>query len=487
MKNKDKLIAVINKISKRENKHPEIVVSELNNMSEEELNKKLRIMDIFKDGGKIDYLLCLKKGGKTKKCGCGNKVEKAQLGKILHPPVVTINPGDTVARALLEDLSPVDRDEEYRLEADENGRTAEVWAKRSSNGDFWERIERYKTNPNLFQRIIGIKPLTDVQNAEINSVIKKQDGGNLAQTIISNMGVYRDPGLNQALLNRGTVAPKVDIPSNWSVQAPAVDMSKYEPAIEEEVIEENTPAFVPTNRRQARDMARHNGLSNKQFRAAWRNAKYAQNNYGDPNASTRDNIRAAAMSFAKPAVSVTPTVSSISRPAITQQQPTVSTSAPKRLASLGIENEAERNAIRDFNQGSFGDAFAQSRAAGKQTFNWRGTDYSTKYDWEVNQKSNQNPFLDLMEAIGTSWQTPKYVYEPDQTTNQNPFLTEAVGNSLQTPQYVYRPDQKTDQATNQKTNKKTDQATNQTISQNPFFTETMGTSQQAPQYVYRPK
>lgn len=146
-------------------------------------------------------------------------------------------------------------------------------------------------------------------------------------------------------------------------------MSKYEPAIEEEVIEENTPAFVPTNRRQARDMARHNGLSNKQFRTAWRNAKYAQNNYGDPNASARDNIRAAAMSFAKPAVSVTPTVSSISRPVITQQQPIVSTSAPKRLASLGIENEAERNAIRDFNQGSFGDAFAQSRAAGKQTFN----------------------------------------------------------------------------------------------------------------------
>lgn len=135
MKNKDKLIAVINKISKRENKHPEIVVSELNNMSEEELNKKLRTMDIFKDGGKIDYLLCLKKGGKTKKCGCGNKVEKAQRGRIvfpeglqtiMHPPVVKINDGDTTATMLLEDPYPTDMDTEYRLKADKNGRTAEV-------------------------------------------------------------------------------------------------------------------------------------------------------------------------------------------------------------------------------------------------------------------------------------------------------------------------------------------------------------------------
>ena len=45
-------------------------------------------------------------------------------------------------------------------------------------------------------------------------------------------------------------------------------MYQYEPVIEEEVIEENIPAFVPTNRRQAKAMARHNGLSNAQFRTA---------------------------------------------------------------------------------------------------------------------------------------------------------------------------------------------------------------------------
>jgi hypothetical protein len=142
-------------------------------------------------------------------------------------------------------------------------------------------------------------------------------------------------------------------------------MSKYKPAIEEEVIEENIPAFVPTNRRQARDMARHNGLSNKQFRTAWRNATYAQNNYGDPNASARDNIRAAAMSFAKPAPAPAPrSVPQLERLSVsTPVAPAVRSNQP------GVAADEYITTIRDFNRGSFGDAFAQSRAAGKQTFN----------------------------------------------------------------------------------------------------------------------
>ena len=33
-------------------------------------------MGIFKEGGKLNYLMCLKKGGSIKDCGCGNKIEK---------------------------------------------------------------------------------------------------------------------------------------------------------------------------------------------------------------------------------------------------------------------------------------------------------------------------------------------------------------------------------------------------------------------------
>ena len=37
-------------------------------------------MGIFKEGGKLGYLLCLKKGGSIQDCGCGKKIEKAQDG-----------------------------------------------------------------------------------------------------------------------------------------------------------------------------------------------------------------------------------------------------------------------------------------------------------------------------------------------------------------------------------------------------------------------
>jgi hypothetical protein len=37
-------------------------------------------MGIFKEGGKLNYLLCLKKGGNIQDCGCCKKIEKAQVG-----------------------------------------------------------------------------------------------------------------------------------------------------------------------------------------------------------------------------------------------------------------------------------------------------------------------------------------------------------------------------------------------------------------------
>lgn len=35
---------------------------------------------MFKKGGKLDYLLCLKKGGNIATCGCGKKINKSQNG-----------------------------------------------------------------------------------------------------------------------------------------------------------------------------------------------------------------------------------------------------------------------------------------------------------------------------------------------------------------------------------------------------------------------
>ena len=44
-----------------------------------QLVKQYKGMELFKKGGKLDYLLCLKKGG-SMDCGCGKKIEKAADG-----------------------------------------------------------------------------------------------------------------------------------------------------------------------------------------------------------------------------------------------------------------------------------------------------------------------------------------------------------------------------------------------------------------------
>ena len=40
---------------------------------------------MFKKGGKLDYLLCLKKGGNVKNCGCGKKIENKREGGYVIP------------------------------------------------------------------------------------------------------------------------------------------------------------------------------------------------------------------------------------------------------------------------------------------------------------------------------------------------------------------------------------------------------------------
>lgn len=57
----------------------EMITSEEGKKSLEQLTKQYKSMELFKKGGKLDYLLCLKHGGPMD-CGCGKKIEKAQPG-----------------------------------------------------------------------------------------------------------------------------------------------------------------------------------------------------------------------------------------------------------------------------------------------------------------------------------------------------------------------------------------------------------------------
>lgn len=69
---------------------PEQVVSTINKLSESPEGQEMlqglikefesSMTGVFKKGGKLDYLLCLKKGGSIQDCGCGKKIEKGQQG-----------------------------------------------------------------------------------------------------------------------------------------------------------------------------------------------------------------------------------------------------------------------------------------------------------------------------------------------------------------------------------------------------------------------
>lgn len=112
MKNRDKLIAVVEKIALEENKSPETVVSELNNMNEDQIIEKLKTVGIFKKGGKLDYLLCLKKGGSIKDCGCGGNIKKQQDGGIANESTIVIKPStasNSFIAKVMENLKIVPR------------------------------------------------------------------------------------------------------------------------------------------------------------------------------------------------------------------------------------------------------------------------------------------------------------------------------------------------------------------------------------------
>jgi hypothetical protein len=76
---------------------PEQIVSTINKLSESKEGQQMlqglieefesSTTGMYKKGGKLNYLLCLKSGGNVKDCGCKQKINKAQDGIVLglHP------------------------------------------------------------------------------------------------------------------------------------------------------------------------------------------------------------------------------------------------------------------------------------------------------------------------------------------------------------------------------------------------------------------
>lgn len=82
MDNEKVLAQVIKNLSDRWDMTVSEVAEKLNKMSEDEIKNVVEMTKLFEKGGKLNYLLCLKKGG-VADCGCGKKLKVQEGGKTL--------------------------------------------------------------------------------------------------------------------------------------------------------------------------------------------------------------------------------------------------------------------------------------------------------------------------------------------------------------------------------------------------------------------
>lgn len=97
MENQEKLIQFVQwlgeNIPELKGKAPEQIVETVNKLSASKEGQQMlqglikefesSTTGMFKKGGKLDYLLCLQKGGNIQDCGCGKKIKKAEDGIVL--------------------------------------------------------------------------------------------------------------------------------------------------------------------------------------------------------------------------------------------------------------------------------------------------------------------------------------------------------------------------------------------------------------------
>ena len=168
MKNKDKLIQAVSAYANRKNISMDSAISELNKMSKDEINNIFNKMKFFKDGGKLDYLLCLKKGGDMKKCGCGGNVEKKQSGGNVRDMIKwnqpTIKGYDTTAVG----FNPLGQ--KFVATGTTDGRSLQRITDNGASAA--PIITKWKQNRGILDKLVGVKPMSNEQYNMLSSVLK---------------------------------------------------------------------------------------------------------------------------------------------------------------------------------------------------------------------------------------------------------------------------------------------------------------------------
>ncbi len=311
---------------------------------------KSKEMGIFKEGGKLNYLLCLKKGGNIQDCGCGKKIEKAQGGSDGLRERGSVNAYD-------ERYPEFNRDSTWSVVSTPNG---PAYVKNVFSGN------------DLEQNIVT-EGIYGVPRRTIRSITSYDNPAESDTTYIDANGLEagRNPGIIARLFGNVHSDKFMD-----NIDSILVGMEPRQLSEKEVRMTKKNQEGGEISRQDALTMLRTTGSSNSESRKEYRDAKREARQYGSRGKEMRNAARSAVM--ARGVNRILPALDEI----VIEDEPLVLEDTFANLevpTSLGITIAEPTKPI------TFKEAFAAARKLGQSEFEWNGKRYNARL-------SNSRPF-----------------------------------------------------------------------------------------------
>ena len=257
----------------------EAIIAQINDLASsdegketlEQLTKqyKSKEMGLFKKGGKLNYLLCLKKGGKVQDCGCGKKIEKAQGGSDGLRERGSVNAYD-------ERYPEFNRDSTWSVVSTPNG---PAYVKNVFSG-------------NTLEQNIVTEGINGVPRRTIRSITSYNNPAESDTTYIDANGLEagRNPGMLARLFGNVHSDKFMD-----NIDSILVGMEPRQLSEKEVSRTKKKQDGGEISRKDALEMLRTTGSSNKESRREYRDAKREARQSGLREDEMRNAARKAAM------------------------------------------------------------------------------------------------------------------------------------------------------------------------------------------------
>ena len=356
----------------------EETVSWINDLSKTEEGKEILTrltntyknsdMKIFKDGGKFDYLICLQKGGKVEDCGCGKKIKNAREGS--------------------DGLRERGKVQAYSGRYPEFSTEDSTWSKvLTSEGPAY--VKNIFSGNTLEQNVVtpGIHGVPRRIIREITNYDTPADADTLYRDANGLTG-KRNPGFIDRLFG--------NVHSDKFMNRIDSILEGMEPRqlSEREVNATKHQDGGELSRRDALNILRTTGSTNKESRQEYRNAKRDAKEDGLRGKAMRKAARAATM-----ARGIDRIMPILDDTVVIEETPIVFEDTFENLevpTSLGVKIMEKQPTIpNDVIGGSFKEAFANARKSGLDIFEWNGKKYNTRV-------SDSRPYIEnAIDAMGS--------------------------------------------------------------------------------------